>query len=253
MDISDIRKCAEHYRDYFINRFYIVTTSNGTCFTLIGEKNNFPHLMGINKNTYTSNGYKKGSKLYQDIIEGKEINKNIIKLDIVKNSKTYNKALNFADSKQLFYNPKLPVIIDFDPSKSSLNLGSVNQLVLDLHYGYMIGCVDNKIVSISEEIALKKSCISTWMDESGKGIQQIGKYMPKQNVQLVHNILAFDKDSSLVTEYTKNYSESDKVQVLKAIELHNANLIISNNKLTKSFRAAAKKESINCLINGIMT
>lgn len=57
MDITDIQSCAYFFQDNYLKTFYLVITYNGSSFILIGEKANFPHLMGIQNNTHRSNGY----------------------------------------------------------------------------------------------------------------------------------------------------------------------------------------------------
>lgn len=56
MNILNIQECADFFRKSYLKTFYLVTTYNGKSFILVGEKGNFPHLMGIQKNTYRSNG-----------------------------------------------------------------------------------------------------------------------------------------------------------------------------------------------------
>lgn len=58
MDINDIRCCAYYYQKNYLETFYIISTYHGKSFILIGEKENFPHLVGIAKQTYRSNGYR---------------------------------------------------------------------------------------------------------------------------------------------------------------------------------------------------
>ena len=47
MDITDIQSCADFFQNNYLKIFYLVITYNGSSFILIGEKANFPHLMGI--------------------------------------------------------------------------------------------------------------------------------------------------------------------------------------------------------------
>ena len=47
MDITDIQSCADFFQDNYLKTFYLVIIYNGSSFILIGEKANFPHLMGI--------------------------------------------------------------------------------------------------------------------------------------------------------------------------------------------------------------
>ena len=70
MNITDIQRCARYYQKNYLETFYIVSTYHGKSFILIGEKENFPHLMGISKSTYRSNGYRSPNTLYRDIIGG---------------------------------------------------------------------------------------------------------------------------------------------------------------------------------------
>ena len=68
MNITDIQQCADFYQTNFIETFYFIITYSGKSFILIGEKENFPHLMGIRKNVYRSNGYRNPRTLYNDIL-----------------------------------------------------------------------------------------------------------------------------------------------------------------------------------------
>ena len=52
MNITEIQQCADFFRHNYLQTFYLLITYNGKSFILIGEKSNFPHLMGIPKNTY---------------------------------------------------------------------------------------------------------------------------------------------------------------------------------------------------------
>ena len=78
MNITDIQQCADFYQTNFIETFYLIITYSGKSFILIGEKENFPHLMGIRKNVYRSNGYRNPRTLYNDILSRNPINTNII-------------------------------------------------------------------------------------------------------------------------------------------------------------------------------
>ena len=49
MNISHIQSCADFFVENYLKTFYLVITYNGNSFILIGEKSNFPHLMGIQK------------------------------------------------------------------------------------------------------------------------------------------------------------------------------------------------------------
>lgn len=52
MNISDIQRCADFFQEHYLKTFYLVITYDGKSFILIGEKTNFPHLMGIQNRTY---------------------------------------------------------------------------------------------------------------------------------------------------------------------------------------------------------
>ena len=47
MNISDIQRCADFFQEHYLKTFYLVITYDGKSFILIGEKTNFPHLMGF--------------------------------------------------------------------------------------------------------------------------------------------------------------------------------------------------------------
>ena len=68
MNIIDIQACADFFQINYLKTFYLVVTYNNKSFILIGEKGNFPHLMGIQNSTYRSNGYNRPQFLFNDII-----------------------------------------------------------------------------------------------------------------------------------------------------------------------------------------
>lgn len=51
MNIKDIQKCADFFLENYLKTFYLVITYNSKSFILVGEKGNFPHLMGIPRHT----------------------------------------------------------------------------------------------------------------------------------------------------------------------------------------------------------
>ena len=102
MNITDIQACADFFQDNYLKTFYFVITYNGKSFMLIGEKANFPHLMGIPSNTYRSNGYNKPQYLFNDIIGRNPVNTAIIPNNIATTSKMYKKVQNFTNSTDIF-------------------------------------------------------------------------------------------------------------------------------------------------------
>ncbi|MBP3700643.1 MAG: hypothetical protein J6I64_02015, partial [Lachnospiraceae bacterium] len=63
MNLLDVRKCAAFYQENFLKKYYVLITYNRNGFVLVGEKKNFPHLVGIKKNVWMSNGYSSAGKL----------------------------------------------------------------------------------------------------------------------------------------------------------------------------------------------
>ena len=250
MNITDIRKCANYFKSEYLEKFYIVTTFSGNSFILIGEKGNFPHLMGISHNTYKSNGYKNPSKLYSDIINGITITTAIIPNNIVPNSYMYNKAINFEKSTDIIWHNNGPLAINYNSSLSSTRLDNVDILLMDLTIGYMMGWVDNKDVQISSEIKLKKYCISSWIDESNGNDTRKQKYMPLQDIDLIKSVLAFNNKSELIKEKKYRYTRNQKIHILKAIEINRSNLKVDNRNAVYYNRIAISL-GIHCKINNI--
>lgn len=249
MDINDIRVCAKYFEKTYLKTFYIVTTFNGKSFILIGEKNNFPHLMGINKNVYKSNGYRNPSKLYSDIIGNEEINRRIIPNNISSTSKMYKKASNFCNSDEIFWKNSGPLAINYNENLSTTKLSNVSIILVDIKSGYMIGWVDNADLQINAEIKLKKYCISSWIDESDGTDDQKVKYMPKQDVELIKSVLAFNENSQLIRQKTYKYNKAKKIEILKAIESQKSNLLLDKRN-EQYYKKISISEKINCKING---
>ena len=102
MNITTIQSCADFFLENYLKTFYLVITYNGNSFILIGEKANFPHLMGIQNSTYRSNGYNRPQYLFNDIINRHPVSPAIIPNSIATTSKIYKKALNFQSFLFLF-------------------------------------------------------------------------------------------------------------------------------------------------------
>ena len=152
MNITDIQQCADFYQTNFIETFYFIITYSGKSFILIGEKENFPHLMGIRKNVYRSNGYRNPRTLYNDILSRNPINTNIIPNNIATTSKMYTKVLNFQNSTDIFWKNSGPLAINFNPALSHTHLDNVDVLLTDINAGYIIstsGCSSSSAIPIS--------------------------------------------------------------------------------------------------------
>lgn len=249
MDINDIYKCAKYYKDNYLDTYYIIVTYNGRSFILIGEQRNFPHLMGIDRNTYRSNGYRNPASLYNDILNNQSINPKIIPKRISPGSKMYKKVLNFQHSADVFLKNKGPLAIRYNHSNSTSKLSNVDILITDISSGYMLGWVLNTTVQINSQISINKHCISTWIDESNN-VNKREKYMPNQDVELLRHVLIFDNNSDLIKNKEYKYSETEKIDILNACSRNHSNLIINNHN-KRFYEELAISNGIKCKINGV--
>lgn len=250
MDISDIRNCAEYYKRSFLETFYILTTYSGRCFVLVANKNNFPHLMGISKSKYQSNGYRSGNKLFDDIINNQAVSTAIIPRTISTTSKMYKKCLHFCDSQRLFWNNSGPVSINYNPAKSSLCLNHVDILISDLQSGYSMGWVKDSDIPINSESKIKKYCISSWIDENGSSYAQKEKYMPNQDIDILRQVIALDSNSEMLKEKSYVYSAAEKEDILLSIARNHSNLLLDNRN-KQYYASIAVQKGIHCKINGV--
>ncbi|WP_238902301.1 MULTISPECIES: PBECR4 domain-containing protein [unclassified Clostridium] len=250
MDITDIQKCADFYKTEYMEKFYIITTFCGNGFVLVAEKRNFPHLMGIKNQVYKSNGYKNPSKLYDDIISGVRVSNRIISNTISTTSKMYKKALNFNKSTDIFWHNTGPLAVNYNETLSTTKLNNVSLLLVDISSGYMTGWIENTDILLNSESKLKKYCFCTWIDETGGSQSQKEKYMPSQSIEIIKNVLAFDKNSKLVNQKTYSYSSDQKREILLSIERNGSNLML-DNKNERYYKEIAVRDSIHCKINGI--
>lgn len=249
MNITDIQQCADFYQINYIETFYFVITYSKKSFILIGEKENFPHLMGINKNTYRSNGYRSPRTLYNDIIYKKHINTRIIPNNISITSKMYNKVLNFQKSTDIFWKNNGPLTINFNPALSQTCLNNVDILMTDINTGYMLGWVENSNVPVNGTINIKKYCISTWIDESNGSTPSKEKYLPKQNTELIRYVYSLDSSSNLIQHKEYKYNSDQKKHILEICERNNSNLLIDSNN-SRYYSEIALDQNIHCKING---
>lgn len=250
MNITDIQQCADFYQENYLKTFYLIVTYNGTSFILIGEKKNFPHLMGIRKEIYKSNGYNNPKKLYNDIISRKEISKRIIPNNISTTSKMYQKAKNFTHSIDIFWKNDNPLTVNYDPAKSKSKLDNVDVLLTDISSGYMLGWVKNKQVLVNENISIKKYCICTWIDESEGGQDGKEKYMSNQDIELIRYVFAFNEKSNLIRKKEYSYDREQKISILQSCERNNCNLLVDSRN-AHHYVEIALQENIHCKINDI--
>lgn len=250
MNITDIHKCADFFQENYLKTFYLVITYNGNSFILIGEKANFPHLMGIPNKTCRSNGYNKPQYLFNDIIARNPISTSIIPNNTATTSKMYKKVLNFTKNTDIFWKNSGPLTINYNPSLSSTKLNNVDVLLTDINTGYMLGWVSNNKVSINANIMMKKFCICTWIDESTGSQQSKEKYMPDQNVELIRFVFALDANSKLIRKKEYIYTHSQKKEILKSCERNNSNLLIDSIN-AHHYTEIAVTNNIHCKINGI--
>lgn len=249
MNIGDVQACADYYQKEFLETFYLISTYNGNSFMLIGEKENFPHLMGIAKRVYNSNGYKSPKKLYKDILMRNPVSTRIIPNCISTTSKMYKKILNFPQSTNIFWRNQGPLAINYDISKSEKKL-NVDVLISDIKSGYMLGWTFNANVPINAEIVLKKFCISSWIDESGGSTQGKEKYLPSQDIELIRNVFSFNKFSDLLKQKEYKYTADEKKDILLSLERNNSNLLVDATN-ERFYIEILKRDQIHCRINGV--
>lgn len=249
MNITDIQLCADHFYNEYLRTFYLITTYNNKSFILIGEKSNFPHLMGIGKATYRSHGYARPAHLFNAIISRQNIARPIIPPSISPTSKMYKKAIHFTDNSSIFWNNTYPIVIYFDASRSASMLNNVDIILSDMDSGYMLGWVSNKKVPISENISIEKYCICTWIDEHGSSLTRKERYLPSQNVELIRYVFSFDSDSKLKKKKEYAYSNIQKRELLSICERNRCNLLLDRNN-SFQYISVAKMNSIHCCING---
>lgn len=249
MNINDVQKCARYYLDNFIKQFYIVTTYNDNTFIVVGERKNFPHLMGIPHKKLLSNGYPKSSRFYADVLENKQITTKIIPNDITVNSKMYCKIQNFERSRDVLSKNHLPIVINYDASKTNRNLNSVDKLIVDPKSGYMLGCIENTNVSVTNDIHLKKYCISSWMDEYDGKENLKEKYIYNQDVEIIKTVLTLGAETNQ-TEPLKNYpiNIKEKNDIVDILTRCNANLLV-NKRVLQNYVSVIKDKNVQCMIN----
>ena len=247
MNIADIQNCADFFQKNYLKTFYLVITYNGKSFILIGEKANFPHLMGIQNSTYKSNGYNKPQFLFNDIIGRNPISTSIIPNNIAPTSKMYKKALNFSKSTNIFWKNRGPITINYNPSLSSTKLNNVDVLLTDLNTGYMLGWISNNKIAVNANINMEKYCICTWIDESTGSRQSKEKYMPHQDVELIRYVFALDENSKLIRKKEYTYDRLQKKEILQSCERNNSNLLVDTMS-AHHFINLAISDDIHCKI-----
>lgn len=251
MNITDIQQCAVFFQKNYLKTFYFVITYRGKSFILIGEKSNFPHLMGIQNQIYHSNGYRRPQKLFNDILHGNAITTAIIPNNISPTSKMYKKALNFTKSTDIFWKNSGPITINYNPTLSTTKLNNVDVLLTDINTGFMLGWISNNKVAINANINIEKFCICTWIDESNNIPQKKEKYMPYQDVELIRYVFAMDENSKLIQKKEYSYTRAQKLNILQSCERNQSNLLLDNINASHYINLAFHS-GIHCKINNIL-
>lgn len=250
MDITDIQQCADYFQANYIDTFYLITTYNRRSFFLIGDKENFPHLIGISNNVYRSNGYNRASVLFNDILARNPINNRIIPNRVATTSKMYKKVLNFQRSADILWSNAGPLAVDFNPTLSNSNLNNVDLLLTDIQKGYMLGWKHSATINVNSIASIKRYCISSWIDESAGTITSREKYLPSQDVELIRHVFAFNSASELIRQREYSYDRNEKKTILQICSRQGCNLLMDSRN-TAYYRDIAISESIHCKINGI--
>lgn len=250
MNITTIQSCADFFLENYLKTFYLVITYNGNSFILIGEKANFPHLMGIQNSIYRSNGYNRPQYLFNDIINRHPVSPAIIPNNIATTSKMYKKALNFTKSTDIFWKNSGPLTINYNPTLSSTKLNNVDVLLTDINTGYMLGWVSNNKIAVNANINMEKYCICTWIDESTGSQRSKEKYMPNQDVELIRFVFALDKNSKLIQKKEYTYDRSQKKAILESCARNDSNLLLDAIN-AHYYIETAITEYVQCKINGI--
>lgn len=250
MNITDIQTCADFFQENYLKTFYLVITYNGNSFMLIGEKSNFPHLMGIQSNTYKSHGYNRPQYLFNDIIDRNPVSTAIIPNIIAPTSKMYKKVQNFTKSTDIFWKNSGPLTINFNPALSSTRLKNVDVLLTDINTGYILGWVSNNKIAVNANINMEKYCICTWIDESSGNQQGKEKYMPGQDVELIRFVFALDENSKLIRKKEYTYDRAQKKSILNSCARNNSNLLVDTMN-AHYYTEIADADGIHCKINGV--
>lgn len=250
MNLADIQSCADFFYTNYLKTFYLIVTYNGSSFILIGEKANFPHLMGIQNSIYRSNGYNRPQYLFNDIINRNPVSTAIIPNNIATTSKMYKKAVNFTKSTDIFWKNNGSITINYNPALSSTKLNNVDVLLTDINTGYMLGWVSNNKISVNANINMEKYCICTWIDESIGTQQSREKYMPGQDIELLRFVFAFNEESKLIRKKEYTYDRSQKKAILESCARNNSNLLVDTTNV-HYYTEIAVKEGILCKINGV--
>lgn len=250
MDITDIQQCADYFKANYIDTFYLITTYNRRSFFLIGDKENFPHLIGISRKVYRSNGYNRAGVLFNDILARNPVNNRVIPNRISQTSKMYKKVLNFQNSADIFWGNAGPLAVDFNPALSNSNLNNVDLLLTDIQRGYMLGWKHSATINVSGAASIKRYCISSWIDENAGSVTSREKYLPSQDVELIRHIFAFNSSSELVKQKEYSYDRNAKKSILQICSRRGCNLLMDSRNTTY-YKEIAISDSIHCKINGI--
>lgn len=248
LGITDVQNCANFFQKEYIDKIYKIETLNQNTFWLSSEKSNFPHLIGIKRNTF-QRIYSKAEDLFDDIIKGNTIDRRIIPTSIQPSSLKGKKILNFNKSILLFKSPET-LCIQYNPSKNTLKLNNVTILLSNFQNGYSMGWTFNRIDNILNVEHAHVFCPSSWIDESGGTLQDKEKYYNTQESELLKKITIYDKYGTIIETIIPKYTISRIKSILLVLERNNINLL-QKDKLIK-FLFIAKIFRIKIKLNNIL-
>ncbi len=163
----------------------------------------------------------------------------------------YIKAFNFDKSQNVLRKNHLPIVINYNPSKANRKLNSVDKLIVDPISGFMLGCIENTMVNITNDIRLKKYCISTWMDENGSEERLKEKYIYNQDIEVIKTVLTLGTEANQ-TEPLKSYqiNNKEKKKIIEILDRCNANLLV-NKRVLQNYISLIDDNVVNCKINNV--
>lgn len=220
LNIQDAQNCAQHFKDNFIDKYYIITTSSGNELVLKAEEKQFPHLIGITRQSYVKH-HLTAKAVYDELLSSNPVlPSSIIGKKIKKLSKKGIKIKNFQQMNNSLLRDRNTLCIAYNEVLSILKLSNIDYLFSNYKTGFSSGWVLDSNDNYCKPVS--------WIDESNSDKVGKEKYYLNQTFELVEKIEVYDSvTNKLLASYFCDRSILDYLRLL---------LIMKRNKMTLKVR-----------------
>lgn len=192
LNINDVKRSAEHYRDHFLNKRITIKTYSGVTIILVPKAHNFCHLVGIKKADCIA-AHIRPESVFTILTNqtAPSFPQALIPSVIRVNSLKWKKIVSFEEFSKDFFDSISNLCILFNDSLSASAL-HCDYLISNYDSGFSSGWSLNRLSNEYEPV--------TWINESNRNQIQKEKYYANQVFDLISSVEITDVTNNVVLD-----------------------------------------------------